>query len=151
MSLLETEAKRPGNPGGTPQTLIRDPQLRLQINAQKQAKTLEWLKTEIYSSPEILAMVLGLAHRQSLHKVLVNMQGQGLIRPAKVPVVGGHQTLWGISEHGQALACDLSKNETPSPRVFEPGRISALRLRHELVERGEDGGMKNVAGLILNL
>ncbi|HEV3039134.1 MAG TPA: hypothetical protein VHA33_15255 [Candidatus Angelobacter sp.] len=44
MSLLIVEPKRPGNPGGTPQTLIRDPQLRLQIHTQKQAKVLQWLK-----------------------------------------------------------------------------------------------------------
>ncbi len=132
MPLPEGCDKHPGNPRGTPQTLIRDPQLRLQIHAQKQSKILEWLKTEIYSSPEILALVLGLNHRQSLHKILVTMQEQSIIRHARVPVVGGHQILWGITEHGQALAYDVSKNETPSPRVFEPGRISALRLRHIL-------------------
>ena len=132
MSLLEGEIKRSGNPGGTPQTLIRDPKVRLQLHVQKQSKILEWLKTETYSSPDILSLEVGLAHRQSLHKVLVTMQEQGVIRHAKVPVVGGHQTLWGITEHGQALACDLSKNETPSPKIFEPGRISALRLRHIL-------------------
>ena len=38
----------------------------------------------------------------------------------------------GITEHGQALAYDPSKNETPSAKVFEPGRISALRLKHIL-------------------
>src|SRR5581483_3416405 len=132
MSLLEGEVKRSGNPGGTPQTLIRDPKVRLQVHVQKQTKILEWLKTETYSSPDILALVVGLAHRQSLHKVLGTMQEQGVIRHAKVPVVGGHQTLWGITEHGQALAYDLSKNETPSAKIFEPGRISALRLRHIL-------------------
>ncbi|HEV3037620.1 MAG TPA: hypothetical protein VHA33_07540 [Candidatus Angelobacter sp.] len=51
MPLLTLESKRPGNPSGAPQTLIHDPQLRLQIHAQKQAKVLRWLKTEIYSSP----------------------------------------------------------------------------------------------------
>src|SRR5581483_11549688 len=132
MPLPEGCDKHPGNPRGTPQTLIRDPQLRLQIHAQKQSKILEWLKTEIYSSPEILALVRGRNHRQSLHKILVTMQEQSIIRHARVPVVGGHQILWGITEHGQALAYDVSKNETPSPRVFEPGRISALRLRHIL-------------------
>ncbi len=128
MSLPEGEVKRSGNPGGTPQTLIRDPKVRV----QKQSKILEWLKAEIYSSPDILALVVGLAHRQSLHKALVTMQEQGVIRHAKVPVVGGHQILWSITEPGQALACDLSKDETPSAKIFEPGRISALRLRHIL-------------------
>jgi hypothetical protein len=132
MPLLTLEPKRLGNPGGTPQTLIRDPQLRLQIHAQKQTKILQWLKTEIYSSPEVLSLVLGLNHRQSLHKALMEMQEQGLIRPARVPVVGGHQTLWGITEHGQAMGFDPTKNEIPSGKVFEPGRISALRLRHIL-------------------
>ena len=132
MPLLTLEPKRLGNPGGTPQTLIRDPQLRLQIHAQKQTKILQWLKTEIYSSPEVLTLVLGLNHRQSLHKALMEMQEQGLIRPARVPVVGGYQILWGITEHGQALAYDPSKNEIPSGKVFESGRISALRLKHIL-------------------
>lgn len=89
-------------------------------------------ETETYSSPEVLTLVLGLSHRQSLHKVLMAMQEQGLIRQSKVPVVGGHQTLWGITEHGQAMAYDPSKNEIPSGKVFEPGRISALRLKHIL-------------------
>ncbi|HEY6252369.1 MAG TPA: hypothetical protein VI685_20635 [Candidatus Angelobacter sp.] len=44
--------------------------------------------------------------------------------------MGGHQTLWGITEHGQALACD--PDEEPCAKVFEAGRISALRLRHIL-------------------
>jgi hypothetical protein len=76
--------------------------------------------------------VLGLNHCQSLYKLLTTKQEQGLIRYAKVPVVGGHQNLWGITEHGQALAYDPSKNETPSAKVFEPRRISALRLKHIL-------------------
>src|SRR5947209_5603830 len=63
-----------------------DPQLRLQIHTQKQTKVLQWLKTEIYSSSEILARVLGLNHRQSLHKLLMTMQEQGLIRYAKVQI-----------------------------------------------------------------
>jgi hypothetical protein len=132
MPLLTLEHKHPGNPGGTPQTLIRDPQLRLQIRAQKQTKVLQWLKAEIYSSPEILALVLGLSQRQSLHKTLMAIQEQGLIRQSRVTVVGGYQTLWGITEHGQALAFDPRKNEVPSGKVFEPGRISALRLKHIL-------------------
>jgi hypothetical protein len=132
MPLLTLESKRPGNPSGTPQTLIHDPQLRLQIHVQKQTKVLQWLKTEIYSSPEVLTLVLGLSHRQSLHRVLMAMQEQGVIRPAKVPIVGGYQVLWGITEHGQAMAYEPSKNEIPSSKVFEPGRISALRLKHIL-------------------
>lgn len=132
MSLLEADAKRPGNAGGTPETLIRDPQRREQIHAQKQTKVLDWLKAEIYSSPDILALVLGVSSRQAVHKTLTGMQAQGLIRSARVEVVGGHQTLWGITEHGQAKACDLSKSELPLGKPFEPGRISALRLRHIL-------------------
>lgn len=132
MSLLEADAKRPGNAGGTPQTLIRDPQRRQQIHAQKQTTILDWLKAEIYSSPDILALVLGVSSRQAVHKTLTGMQAQGLIRSARVEVTGGHQTLWGITEHGQAVAWDLSRSEVPSGKPFEPGRVSALRLRHIL-------------------
>lgn len=130
--LLHIEPKRPGNPGGTPRSLIRDPHERKHIRALKQTKVLHWLKTEIYSSPEILALVLGFTHRQSVHKTLTAMEECGLIRQGRVAIVGGHQTLWGITEHGQAMAFDESKDQAPSPRVFEPGRISALRLRHIL-------------------
>jgi hypothetical protein len=132
MPLLNIEPRRPGNVGGTPHNLIRDPEVRKQIHAQKQTKVLHWLKTEIYSSPEILSLVLGLSKRQSLHKTLTGMEEQGLIRLARVPIVGGYQTLWGITEHGQAMAFDPSKNEKPLNRVFEGGKISALRLRHIL-------------------
>jgi hypothetical protein len=132
MPLLNIQPKHPGNPSGTPGSLIRDPELRKQIQALKQTKVLHWLKTEIYSSPEILALVLGFTHRQSLHKTLMAMEERGLIRSGRVAIVGGHQTLWGITEHGQALAFDESTDEAPSDRVFEAGRISALRLRHIL-------------------
>src|SRR5437764_14605292 len=130
MSLLTLDQQRPGNPSGTTQTLIHDPQLRLQIHAQKQTKVLQWLKAETYSSPEVLTLVLNLSHRQSLHKVLMAMQEQGLIRQAKVPIVGGYQILWGITEHGQAMAYDPSKDEMLTSKGFEPGRISALPLKH---------------------
>jgi len=36
----------------------------------------QWLRTEIYRSPEILALVLGLRQRQSVHKTLMAMQEQ---------------------------------------------------------------------------
>lgn len=131
MPLLNIEPKHPGNPNGTPASLIRDPQLRKQIRILKQTKVLHWLKTEIYSSPEILALVLGFSHRQSVHKTLSAMEECGLIRQGRVAIVGGHQTLWGITEHGQAMACPDPDDE-PFPKVFEPGRVSALRLRHIL-------------------
>jgi len=95
MPLLNLEPQRPGNPGGTLHTLIHAPQLRLQIHVQKQTKVVQWLKTEIYSSPEVLALVLGLSHRQSLHKVLMVMQEQGLIRQSRVPIVGGQSNSLG--------------------------------------------------------
>jgi hypothetical protein len=72
------------------------------MRSQKQAKPLQCLKAEIYSASEILVLVLGL-HRRSLPKLLMTMQEQGMVRYAQVPVLGGHQTLWGITEHGQAL------------------------------------------------
>jgi hypothetical protein len=39
------------------------------------------------------------------------MQEQGSIPQAKVPVVGGHQILWGITEHAKPWRFDPSKNE----------------------------------------
>jgi hypothetical protein len=57
MPLLDVEPKRRGNAGGTPHTLVRDPQLRKQIRILKQTKVLQWLKTEIYSSPEISSVI----------------------------------------------------------------------------------------------
>ncbi|HEY6249166.1 MAG TPA: helix-turn-helix domain-containing protein, partial [Candidatus Angelobacter sp.] len=132
MPLLNIEPKHPGNPSGTPRSLIRDPNERKRIRILKQTKVLHWLKTEIYSSPEILALVLGFTHRQSVHKTLAAMEEYGLIRQGRVAIVGGHQTLWGITEHGQAMAFDEGKDDAPSDKTFEPGRISALRLRHIL-------------------
>jgi hypothetical protein len=132
MPLLKVEPRRPGNAGGTPQTLVRDPQARKQIHVQKQTKVLHWLKTEIYSSSSVLAQVLGVTSRQAVHKTLSRMESAGLVKAAMMRTLNGRETLWGITEHGQAMAFDPSKNEAPSAKVFEPTKVPERLLEHNL-------------------
>lgn len=136
MSSMETGAKsatKPiSNPGGTPQTLIHDPKVRENIHLEKQAKVLQWLKTEIYSSGALLGQVMGVQSRQAIHKALSRMQEDGLIRAGLVRTIAGRQALWGITEHGQAMAFDPAQEKAPSAKVFQLGAISVLRLQHTL-------------------
>ena len=132
MPLLDIEPKPISNPGGTPQTLIHDPKVRQKIHLEKQAKILQWLKTEIYSSGSLLGQVMGVHSRQAIHKALSRMQDDGLIRSGLVRTIEGRQALWGITEHGQVMAFDPTQEKEPSAKVFQLGAISVLRLQHTL-------------------
>jgi hypothetical protein len=76
------------------------------------------LVTEIYSSSEILALVLGLNHRQSLHKVLMTLQEQGLIRYAKVPVVGDTKIYGVLPNTVKLLPMTSARMKRPLPRCL---------------------------------
>src|SRR5437016_12535271 len=95
MPLLDVEPKPISNPGGTPRTLIHDPKVRQKVHLEKQAKVLQWLKTEIYSSGSLLGQVMGVHSRQAIHKALSRMQDDGLIRAGLVRTIKGRQALWG--------------------------------------------------------
>lgn len=112
-------------------TLINDPQERLNRQFQKRHKLLRFLRQELWSSPEILQDVLGLASRQATHKTLMQFVNAGVIRSHSFKALGGKVTLFGITPHGQLLAFDLN-SEVPYSTYFEPSKIAEQTIRHSL-------------------
>lgn len=133
---------------GACENLISTPAHRQQRALQKRAQVLRFLRQEIWSSQDILGVVMGVESRTAAHKNLARMEEEGLLRRHKVEGLGGgFVTLWGITSHGQALAFDLT-TESPLASYFEPGRVAEITIRHALdLQRlriqGERAGWKD--------
>lgn len=116
----------------TQSNLMGAPQDRARRSEEKRRQVLRFLRQEIWSSPDILASVMGLGSRTAAHKNLHRMETEGLLRRHQVQGLGGGTlTLWGITPHGQGLAFELGTEE-PLSAYFEPQRVAEQTLRHGL-------------------
>lgn len=99
--------------------------------AAKRFQILRFLRDEIYTSREVVQVLLGVAPSPA-KQTLAGMARDGLIRLAQVQTADGSKfSLWGITAEGQAMAFDL-ENESTTEKVFEPGRVGLTVLRHTL-------------------
>jgi hypothetical protein len=115
-----------------PNNLLTSPQERLTRAREKQQKILRFLRQEIWSSQEILGMVMGIQSRTTTHKNLVRLETDGLLKKHTITGLGGGTVaLWGITSHGQAMAFDPA-TETPIPTYFEPGKVAEVTVKHAL-------------------
>ena len=113
------------------QNMIANPQARKKRKDEKQFLVLRFLRQVLWSSQEILQVVLKLQSRQAAHKSLAQMEYAGLIKSHTFDALGGKLKLWGITAHGQTLAFNLD-TEKPYSVYFEPARISEQLIRHQL-------------------
>jgi hypothetical protein len=113
------------------QNMIANPQARKKRKDEKQYLVLRFLRQVLWSSQEILQVVMKLQSRQAAHKSLVQMELAGLIKAHKFEALGGKLKLWGITAHGQTMAFNLG-TEKPYSVYFEPTRISEQLIRHQL-------------------
>ena len=95
--------------------------------AEKQALILQFLRAEIWSTPQNLGTLLGVK-ASATYRTLGDLSRQRLIRTARVPILGGHASVWGITTHGQAMAAP--EGDVIKEKVFEPGRVSARYFQH---------------------
>src|SRR5205823_1281114 len=66
--------------------------------SQRKARAvLSFLRVPLYSTVPILAQVMGVKHRPTIHTTLVRMENAGLIRRATLPYGLSGITLWGIT------------------------------------------------------
>lgn len=113
------------------QTLLT-PVERRQRRAERQHQVLRFLREEIWSSTEILGLVMGIKTPQGVHKALISIEKEGLISRMPVSICGRRAlSVWGITPHGQALAFDVEK-EDPISAYFEPSRLSLSGMDHHL-------------------
>ncbi len=99
--------------------------------SQRKAKAvLSFLRVPLYSTVPILAQVMGLKHRPTVHTTLARMEAAGLIRRATLPNGLAGITIWGITYAGQQyIACP---GEEPNPLTFNVSKVSVSRLEHYL-------------------
>lgn len=96
---------------------------------EKRDQTLRFLRDEIWTDYENLGLLLSVKP-SATYRTVAALQKDRLLRLERVPIVGGHITLIGITSHGQAFATLMG--ERPNEKVFAPNRVSTTYLRHTL-------------------
>ena len=79
--------------------LIASSKLRAIRNEEKQYLILRFLREVLWSTQDILQLVMRLESRQSAHKSLKQMEYLGVIKTHTFDAVGGKISLWGITQH----------------------------------------------------
>lgn len=111
------------------QFLMQDKsQQKLRI-VQKRQMILDWLKTENFSSCEILSTVIGLKG-QGAHNTLKAMVRDDLLRAESLATGSKMQIIYGLSPNGSVVAADFKVDDIGN--YFEPGRVSPWTLQHSL-------------------
>lgn len=106
---------------------------RAERQAEKRRLLLRFLRDELYTTADIVALLLSLKQRQAAYVTLASMERDGLLRREQVQTPDGWRvTLFGITAHGQAFAFDHAAGEAPVDRCFESGRVGLTVLRHTL-------------------
>lgn len=114
------------------QFLMRSPAERALRQQNKQDAVLRWLRDEIWSTPELLAQVMGLTARSGAYRTLAMMEREGFLRSAAVPIFNGmEQKIFGITSHGLAHAYGADEPYVQRP-TFEPSKVKLTTLQHEL-------------------
>lgn len=106
------------------------PAERAQRAADKRHALLRFLRDEVYTTAPIAARLLDLSERQTA-RTLHGMARDELLTSKQISTDSGWSpVLWGITPHGQGMACE--PGEFPAERVFEPARVSLSTLKHAL-------------------
>jgi hypothetical protein len=103
-----------------------------EIAERKREKTmlvLRFLRTTIYSTAELLGMVMRLRDRSHAYMTLKALERAKLIQSAKSDIVG-RKTLWGITLAGQRFC--LQDGDEENTKFFNPAKISSSTLEHYL-------------------
>lgn len=99
-------------------------------NREKTLRVLRFLRTSIYSTPELLGEVMGVKSRNGIFETLQGMEKKQLLRHQTFEEFTGIFTLWGITPAGQE-AC-LRDGEEPVNVFFNTAKVSSAQLQHYL-------------------
>jgi len=104
------------------------------LQDQRKGKVLAFLRSEIWSTKDVLGDVIGVPHRKSQWRVLKAMESDGTLISEDIVVFNKKvETVWGITSHGQTMAVDLEDpDDVASAQYFEPGRFSPMTAQHHL-------------------
>lgn len=90
---------------------------------------LRFLRTTIYSTAELLGMVMDVHHRSAIHRSLKALERSKLIQSHSIEDLGG-KTLWGITAAGQRYCLQDGDEETA--KYFNPSKVISSTLQHYL-------------------
>ena len=104
--------------------------LAYQQSRRKAREVLSFLRVPLYSTVPILAQVMGVRHRPTVHTTLVRLENAGLIRRATLSYGVTRLTLWGITAAGQQYIAP--SGQEPNQLTFNVSKVSIPRLEHNL-------------------
>ena len=112
--------------------IITDPKARMQRAEAKRTAILRFLRDELYTSPQVIAELLGVDARAA-RSTVSTLERAGLVKRHPIALGDGLATFWvvGITSRGQSMAFDPA-TEAPIDRSFEPARFSLVTLKHTL-------------------
>lgn len=100
--------------------------------AEKRHLLLRFLRDELYTTPKVAGMVMGVGERAA-RQTLAPLEAAGLIKRWPIQIFEGLQTITivGITTMGQVHAFDPA-TEKVIDRAFDPARFSVMFLQHTL-------------------
>jgi hypothetical protein len=112
--------------------LISDPKERAERAAEKERFVLEWLADFVYSTTDVLGVVLELNPSATL-SALRRLERKGYIIRDEIPVYGRIVLpIWGITTTGLMAYLTPKDIETKKLRYYQKGRVALSSLQHEM-------------------
>jgi len=106
------------------------PTQRAERAADKRRVLLHFLRDEVYTTAPVAARLLGLSERQTARTLQGMARDELLTCKTLTTDSGWAPVVWGITPHGQGMAC--LPGEFPGERAFEPARVALSMLKHTL-------------------
>ena len=112
--------------------LISDPKERAERAAEKEDYVLAWLVDFVYSTTDVLGVVLELKPSATL-SALRRLERKGYIVRDEIPVYGRIVLpIWGITVTGLMSFLTPQQIETQKLRYHQKGRVALSSLQHEM-------------------
>lgn len=113
--------------------IIRDYKARMSRSEEIKEKVCEFLLSETFSTPMILAELLGYdgveRKKTSIYPPMKRLIKEGLLMQAEIMTNYGSETVYGLTIHGYMLMCGLEQLEGPC-RNFQPRKVNPNMLQH---------------------
>ena len=112
--------------------LISDPKERAERAAEKERLVLAWLADFVYSTTDVLGLMLDLNPSSTL-SALRRLERKGYIIRDEIPVYGRIVLpIWGITTTGLMASLTPKQIETKKLRYHQKGRVALSSLQHEM-------------------
>lgn len=112
--------------------VMRDPAERRARAEQKRRLILRFLRTETFSTPDVLSELIQTTDPRTIKRTIDAMVRDGLVVTDTVATDWRRVLLVGITPHGQAAAWRAETGEPLVEKVYERGRVGLTIIDHTL-------------------